>query len=141
MQKFQQGGQMDPQQVLTQVAGMLAQDLGGTEQDAAQIMQSPEEFDNALSQVLSSITGQDVSVDDNNRDQAIAEYIKVKQEQQVQTAKKGAKIGYLKYLRGNTPKENKPSFNEDGGELEKESTSTVEFLPQSQQWINQLIEN
>jgi len=31
-------------------------------------MQSPEEFDNALSQVLSSITGQDVSVDDNNRD-------------------------------------------------------------------------
>ena len=140
MQKFQQGGQMDPQQVLTQVAGMLAQDLGGTEQDAAQIMQSPEEFDNALSQVLSSITGQDVSVDDNNRDQAIAEYIKVKQEQQVQTAKKGAKIGYLKYLRGSTPKENKPSFNEDGGELEKESTSTVEFLPQSQQWINQLIE-
>ena len=114
--------------------------LGGTEQDAAQIMQSPEEFDNALSQVLSSITGQDISVDDNNRDQAIAEYIKVKQEQQVQTAKKGAKIGYLKYLRGNTPKENKPSFNEDGGELEKESTSTVEFLPQSQQWINQLIE-
>lgn len=91
MQKFQQGGQMDPQQVLTQVAGMLAQDLGGTEQDAAQIMQSPEEFDNALSQVLSSITGQDISVDDNNRDQAIAEYIKVKQEQQVQTAKKGAK--------------------------------------------------
>ena len=126
MYKYQQGGQMDPQQILTQVAGMLAQDLGGTEQDAAQIMQSPEEFDNALSQVLSNMTGQDVTVDDNNRDQAIAEYIKAKQEQQVQTAKEGTKLDYLKSLRGNSSKE--------------VSNSKVEYLHQDQSWVNELIE-
>lgn len=106
--RFQQGGQinMNEQQLQQAFIQFLAQKTGAKTQ---------QELEAAIQQL-----------GEEGLKQAYAEFMQAMQ-QQVQAAKKGAKINYIKYLRGQCPDGYEMQYYKAGGQLCKKCMKKVEM--------------
>lgn len=96
-QKYQLGGKMDEKKIQQQFMQYLAQKSGAKSQKE-------------LEQVIQQLGEEGLKKEYQN-------FIKLLQQQQVQSAKFGAKINYINYLRGNCPPGFDLTYYKQGGKL------------------------
>ncbi len=99
IQKYQQGGTMDEQQMQQAFLQFLAQQTGA---------KSEEELQQVIQQM-----GQD------GLKQAYAQFVQAMQQQQVQAARFGAKLNYINKLNGKCPDGTQAYYYKDGGSIKK----------------------